>query len=329
MSQPETHAHPARRRAGFLSALSKLYSKILRLIETDGTTEEGLEMQQTLQERYARYLESHEEALVLLPERESSLNTSHIDVDRRHLEIGEQLQAYIDDGTKTERSLHVRSLFSSRLSQSSTSKTVSNKQSSRHSSRSVVSQAKSDRLSEARVQAELAKTNIAKQKALKEAHQKKIAAEREAARQQLEFERLAAQEKAEMEREAARRQFELDEQKRIRDEEIKQKDIQRQLLKEETERQHRELEEELETQRQLAEYDKLRAEVKIREREEMRSILGSDYESSDDEREDVTRCKTGPKQTLGFQDIEKQQTRHAQNSHSRFPNHKMISKMHA
>ena len=88
----------------------------------------------------------------------------------------------------------MRSLFSSRSSNADIAKTVSNKHSSRRSSRSGASQAKSDRLSEARVQAELAKTNIAQQRALKEAQQKKLAAEREATRQQIEFERQAAQE---------------------------------------------------------------------------------------------------------------------------------------
>ena len=295
MSQPDTHAHPARRRAGFLSALSKLYSKILRLIETDGTTEEALELQQKLQERYEKYSESHEVALASLPERESSLNASHLDVDRRHLEISEQLQAYIDDGTKTERSMHVKSLFSSRSSKASTYKTVSNKQSSRRSSYSR--QSNSDRLSEARIQAELAKKNIEQQKALQEAQQQKLKAEREAARKKLEFERHATQKKAEMDHEAARRQMELD---RLV--------AQRILLQEETERQHRELEEEMETQRQIAEYEKLRAEVRIREREEMRSELGSDFESSDEEVErDVTKPKVVTKNTLRFQSDDDQQ----------------------
>ena len=201
----------------------------------------------------------------------------------------------------------MRSLFSSRSSNAETVKTTSNKHSPRRSSRSCASKAKSDRLSEARVQAELAKTNIAQQQAVKEAQQKKLAAEREAARQKIEFERRAAQEKAAKEREAARRQFELDEQRRIRDEEIKQQDIQRRLLQEETERQQRELDEELETRRQIAEYERLRAEVKIREREELRSTLGSDYESSDEERDDVTEPKKTATKTLGFQSIDDQQ----------------------
>ena len=188
-----------------LSALAKLYASVRNLIETDGSTEEALGIQQKLDERYAAYLESHENALVAVPEREISLNTSHVDIEQRHQQAVEMLQAYNNDGNKSERSLHMRSLFSSRSSNADIAKTVSNKHSSRRSSRSGASQAKSDRLSEARVQAELAKTNITQQRALKEAQQKKLAAEREAARQQIEFERQAAQEKVAMEREAARR----------------------------------------------------------------------------------------------------------------------------
>ena len=298
-----------------MSALSKLYSKIQRHIETEGTTEEALELQEKLRDRYAKYLEGHEEALVQLPEREVSLNLSHMEVDKRHLDVHDLLQAYIDDGNKSERSVHMRSLFSSKASVAGTTKTASKKHSSRRSSRpSTVSLAKSDRLSEARVQAELAKANIEQQRALKEAQQRKLAAEREAARQQIEFERQAAEERKEMEREAARRQFELDEQKRLREEELKQKDIQRRLLAEETERKRTELEEEIEMQRQLKAYENLRAEVRIREREELRSALGSDYDSEEDRDElhdqlTVTRTAPGPCQpqaTKRFQDIEDQ-----------------------
>ena len=246
MSQPEQdahNAHPARRRAGLLSALSKLYSKIQRHIETEGTTEEALELQEKLRDRYAKYLERHEEALVQLPEREVSLNLSHMEVDKRHLDVHDLLQAYIDDGNKSERSVHMRSLFSSKASVAGTTKTASQKHSSRRSSRhSTVSLAKSDRLSEARVQAELAKAKIEQQRILQETQEKKRAAERSRSRQQIEFEQQAAREKAEMERETARRQLEQEkqrlefkEQKRLLDEEIKQRDIQRRLLHEETE----------------------------------------------------------------------------------------------
>ena len=294
---------PVRQRAGYLSALSKTYSAIRRLIETGGSTDEALELQTKLQERYEKYLKCHEAALVAVPEREESLNASHINVDQRHLEVEEQLQAYINDGNKSEKSLHVGSLFSSR-----TSVAASSKRSSRKTGRSVVSQAKSnsDKLSEARIQAQLAKSNVEQQRLIQEAQQQKLMAERETARQKREFEIQAAEKKREMERDAARQKMEYEEQLRRRDEEIKQADIDRRLLQEETERQHKELENQLEMQRKIAEMEKLRTEVKVREREEMRSTLGSDYESSDEEREDVTK----PKKTvvsLGFQSIDDQQ----------------------
>ena len=227
--------------------------------------DDAFKLQQKLHDRYTAYLESHEEALVAVQERESSLNASHVDVDQRHQEAVDQLQAYIDDGTRTERSLHVRSLFSSSASNAGTLKTTSKKESSRRSSCSHVS--KGDRLSEARVQAELAKKNVEQQRVLQEAQQRKLAVERETTRQRLEFERQAAERKAELDQqahqEAARRQLELEEQAR-----------QRRLLQDETERQHKELEEEMETRRQIAEYEKLQAEVQIREREELRSTWG-------------------------------------------------------
>ena len=239
---------PVRQRAGYLSALSKTYSAIRRLMETGGSTEEALDLQTKLQERYEKYLKCHEAALVAVPEREVSLNASHIDVDQRHLEADEQLQAYINDGRKSEQSLHVGSLFSSRSSIKATSK-----RSSRQTGRSVASQTNSDRLSEARVQAKLAQVEVEQSKALHEVQKRKL----------------------EFDRETARRQIELDYQ--------------------------------ISMQQKIAEMEKLQAEVTIRESEEMRSILGSDYES-DEEREDVTKSETVPKATIGSQTIEEQQS---------------------
>ena len=64
MSQPKPDVHPVRRRAGLLSALSKLYTTVRRFIDSGGATEDALDLQQKLHERYATYLESHETALV-------------------------------------------------------------------------------------------------------------------------------------------------------------------------------------------------------------------------------------------------------------------------
>ena len=233
MSQP-SHAQPVRRRAGLLSALTRLYTAVRRLVDLGGSEEEALEIQQKLHDRYTAYIECHETALVEVPDREATLNASHVDVDQRHQEHVEQLQAYIDDGNKSERSIHMRSLYSQRSSKAGTAKTVSNKHSSHHSH---ISKARSDgRLNEARVQAQLAKKNVEQFKALQAAQLKKLHLERETARQQIELEKQAAQQRLEkeereqQERQAeAQRRFELDE-------EIRRRDLQRRMLQEETER---------------------------------------------------------------------------------------------
>ena len=86
MSQKENDVHPVRRRAGLLSALAKLYTAVRGIVENEGTAEEALTVQRKLNERYVAYLECHEIALVAVPERENSLNESHIGVDQRHQE---------------------------------------------------------------------------------------------------------------------------------------------------------------------------------------------------------------------------------------------------
>ena len=296
-----------------------------RLIDFGGSTEEAQEIQQKLHDRYTAYLECHETALVEVPEREASLNASHVDVDQRHQDHVEQLQAYIDDGIKSERSLHVQSLFSSRSSNAGTAKTVSNKHSSR---RSHISKARSDgRLNEARVQAELAKKNVEQFKALQAAQQKKLILEREAARQEIELERQAArqrfekEEREQRERQAeAQRRFELDE-------EIRRKDLQRRMLQEETERQQRELDHEIELQSKIAEMERLKAEVHARENEDLRSVLGSDVDS-DEEREDVTSPKNviKPKPKLYDTDMQQSQMREILQSFTQLPEKAQVHK---
>ena len=73
MSQKEINVHPVRRRAGYLSSLSKFYKTVQRIIDTEGTTEDALELQEKLDDRYTKYLESHETALAAVPKREASL----------------------------------------------------------------------------------------------------------------------------------------------------------------------------------------------------------------------------------------------------------------
>ena len=183
--------------------------------------------------------------------------------------------------------------------------------------------AKSDsRLSEVRVQAEIAKKNVEQFKALRDAQQKKLDLEREAARQQIELEEEEARKRLERKQEEARKELERKEEearkelkrkeeeaiRRIeQEEELHRANLKRKLLKEETERQQRELDHEIEMQKKVAEMEKLTAEVKIREREDLRSVLGSDYDS-DEEPEDVTNPKNITKRNFKFQDEKTQQS---------------------
>ena len=84
MSLKGKDVHPVRRRAGMLSALSKVYAGVRILLDSEGTTEEALEFQEKLHERCTSYLECHENALVADPERENSLINSHIDIEERN-----------------------------------------------------------------------------------------------------------------------------------------------------------------------------------------------------------------------------------------------------
>ena len=240
------------------------------------------------------------------PERETSLNASHVDIDDRHQRAADQLQSYIDDGNRSKRSMHVGSLFSSRCSSAETLPSVTSKRSSRRNSRSVVSQAKSDRLREVRVQAKLARAEVDHFKALHEAQQRKLELDREAARQQIELD----QHKLHLEEESRRAQLERQEwesRERLKlEEETKRAEIKSRLLKEETERRQKELDHQIAMQQKIADMEKLQTEVAIRENEEMRSTLGSDYES-DEEREDVTRQTSVSKSNVGFQPDDEQQ----------------------
>ena len=145
------------------------------LIETEGTSEDALELQGKLHDRYTKYLESHETALASVPEREDSLKgLSCIDIEKRHREASDLLQEYIDDGNKTERSMQVRELFTSKSLLTETRKNCNcfNKtKSSKRSSHSRISN--SDRLSEARIQAELAKKSAEQQQLMQEAQKMK------------------------------------------------------------------------------------------------------------------------------------------------------------
>ena len=106
--------HRARGRALLLKVLEKLYAAVTKLLDGKGTTEKAVKIQQKLHKLYAEYLESHENALVAFPKYETKLNVSHIDVEVRHQKAVDQLQVYLNDGTKTDRSIHLSNRFSSR-----------------------------------------------------------------------------------------------------------------------------------------------------------------------------------------------------------------------
>ena len=262
MSQVSIEADPVRRRAGLLSALVKLYVNAKTLIDKDGSAEEALQLQEKLQVRYDVYVESHEIALVTYPDREESLTASHIRNEERHQQLLSDLQAYIADGTKPDdlQSLHAASLFSRHSS--TRSKAASSKCTAVSASRG--SQANSDRLSESRVQAELAKRKFAQQQA----------------------EQLKEQQRIDFERDIARQKRELDQRKRA--------------LQEEAELRKRELDNAQKLQKQKDEMNNLQAEVQLREKVQIRADRGnnSDLETESD-RCDVTRfIKSAPKHKI-------------------------------
>ena len=234
MSQVSIEADPVRRRAGFLSALVKLYVNAKTFIDKDGSAEEALQLQEKLQVQYDVYVESHEIALVTYPDREESLTASHIRNEERHQQLLSDLQAYIADGTKPDdlQSLHAASLFSRHSS--TRSKAASSKCTAVSASRG--SQANSDRLSESRVQAELAKRKFAQQQA----------------------EQLNEQQRIDFERDIARQKRELDQRKRA--------------LQEEAELRKRELDNAQKLQKQKDEMENLQAEVQLREQEQMADL---------------------------------------------------------
>ena len=248
-----------RRRAGHLSALVKGFTAARDVMQNDGSIEEALEMVDKLNDIYKAYLESHELAMETndSPSREQTLIDSFTRYERRCDQVLDELNEFIHDGTKPDPSVHNSIRASSRSSMRTANTTILSVNRSQTSSTSQA------RLSEARVQAELAKADVESLRKLQEAQQEK-----------LQFEREEAQRRLKLDEETARRREVINNQ--------------------------------IEMQRKVSEFEKLQTEVKIREREEMRLTLGSDYESSDEERDDVTQ----PKNTRrGFQDIEDQQAK--------------------
>ena len=265
---------PMRSRAGYLSSLSKLYTSISELIQSNGSTDEASDLQYKLIARYTAYLESHELALASAPEKEDSMLKSHDHNEERYKRVLAELEVYVIEGPKPEESLHAASLFSRR---SGTRKPASTSKRS-HDRGSQASRANSDRMSEARVQAKL---QLLKAQQLKAIHEKEMR------QQQLEAEtelRRREEESRRSEEDAKRRQ----------------EDAQAALRR-------KQLQQDIEFQQQMNKVAELNAEVEIRQREAVRLDIGSDYES-DDEREDVTqRDLPAPKTTTTWQPEQRQQ----------------------
>ena len=295
MSQPGGEADPIRRRAGLLSALVKLYVNAQKLMDKGGSADDAQQLHDKLHERYTRYLESHEIALATYPDRDEALIASHVRSEQRHQQLVDSLEVYIVDGTKPDdlESLHAASLFSVRSKRSvAQSCPALHKRSAETAS--LASQAKSTTISETRVQAALAKRRFAQEQAEQAERQKKIDFERDVARQHRELDkrREEAEEAEARERklnqEAEERERQMQEESDRRKRELDQR--QRELL-EEAELHKREMDSAMQLRQKQHEMENLQTELRLREQEEIRSELGSDYES-DSDRGDVTRPET-------------------------------------
>ena len=151
---------PIRRRAGYMSALSRIYMSVNDLFFYHGSKEEAEQLNDKLIERYAAYLESHELALASAPtEKEETLKKSHEFNKSRYYKALQELETYIVEGPQAvddEESLHAASMFSQRT----TTKRSGTRSHATRTSRTSVSKANSERISEARVQAELQRLKV-------------------------------------------------------------------------------------------------------------------------------------------------------------------------
>ena len=341
MSQVGKDPDPLRRRAGLLSALSRIYNEAYRLMKNGGTPEEVEQLRAKIEDGYNAHLEGHEVTLVEYPDREQTLVESHDAYDLKHQLLLDQLTVYVERGAAPEdkRSVYAASLFSQRSSaKNSIARSCPVPRKAHTFSRQ--SKARSTTLSETRVQAELAKRRFAQQKAEAEEHQRKIEFDRDIARQHRELDKrraetdarekrlqedaarklqelnLAAEERERQvqlaaqrnqeELEIRQRQIQLDfekQQRELQEKSTKRKqelDLWQRELHEEAELYERHMEKVMQMQKKQNEMENLQAELRLREREEIRNELGSDYDS-DDDRVDVTQTKMSAKPKSGFQ----------------------------
>ena len=158
-----TEPNPARRRAGLLGALSRLYNDAHNLMNQSASKEEIDQLKTKLDEQYVKYVDCHELTLAEQPEREPFLVSSNDFNVQRHVRIVNQLDAYLEDGSKPDdlESLHAASLFSRR---SSAKKSVAQSCPANFRKANTAthpSQARSVTVSETRVQAKLTKHKFA------------------------------------------------------------------------------------------------------------------------------------------------------------------------
>ena len=227
MSQLSAEPKPARRRAGLLSALSRLYNDAHDLMNRNASKEEIDNLIIKLDEQYMKYLDMHEVTLEEQPERELFLVDSHVLNEQRHRKIVSQIAVYLEDGSKPDdlESLHAVSLYS-RHSSAKRSVTPSCLAMHRHKAKtaSFASQARSATVSETRVQAHLAKRRFAQQEAEQLAQQKKIDFQREVARQNRELDRRreeAAARERQLREEAERTKRKLQQEAEAREHHLK------------------------------------------------------------------------------------------------------------
>ena len=231
MSDNSNQPDPPRRRAGLLSALTRIYSEAHRLMKNGGSPEEVAEIRTKIEDRYTAYLESHELTLAEYPDRETSLVKSHDHNELKYQLILDNLGAYIAEGSEPEDigSLHAASLFSVRSTATKKSKASSRTFSSKRASSaaSQSSRSNNDRLSESRVQAELAKRRFEQQQAEQLTDQRRIDFEREVAKQKRELDKHRE--------DVAQRQKELDQRERQLQEEAEFHKRELEIIKKNTE----------------------------------------------------------------------------------------------
>ena len=162
MSQVGKDPDPLRRRAGLLSALSRIYSEAYRLMKNGGTPEEIEQLRARIEDRYTAYLEGHEVTLVEYPDREQTLVESHHAYELKHQLLLDNLTAYVEKGEAPEdtRSVYAASLFSHKSSaKNSVAKPCPVFRKANTASR--LSQPRSAKMIKTRIQAVMAKRRFA------------------------------------------------------------------------------------------------------------------------------------------------------------------------